>query len=60
VILAAVLLDAGPLTLNATLVVELIGFGFMILFLMYVPLPFLGIPNRSRRRGKSALRQRTD
>jgi F-type H+-transporting ATPase subunit b len=35
---------AGPLTINATLVVELIGFLFMVLFLTYVPLPFLGIP----------------
>jgi F-type H+-transporting ATPase subunit b len=44
VILAAPLLDAGPLSLNATVVVELIGFLFMVLFLTYVPLPFLGIP----------------
>jgi F-type H+-transporting ATPase subunit b len=44
VIHTALLLDAGPLTLNATLIVELIGFLFMVLFLMYVPLPFLGIP----------------
>ena len=43
-ILAAVFLDAGPLTINATLIVELVGFLFMVLFLMYVPLPFLGIP----------------
>lgn len=43
-ILAALFLDAGPLTINATLVVELVGFLFMILFLSYVPLPFLGIP----------------
>lgn len=43
-ILAAPFLDAGPLTINATLVVELVGFLFMILFLSYVPLPFLGIP----------------
>ena len=40
----AILLDAGPLTFNATLIVELVGFLFMVLFLMYVPLPFLGIP----------------
>jgi F-type H+-transporting ATPase subunit b len=44
VILSAPLLVAGPLSLNATLVVELIGFLFMVLFLTYVPLPFLGIP----------------
>jgi F-type H+-transporting ATPase subunit b len=44
VILAATFLDAGPLTINATLIVELVGFLFMLLFLMYVPLPFLGIP----------------
>ena len=43
-ILAATFLDAGPLTINATLIVELVGFLFMLLFLMYVPLPFLGIP----------------
>ena len=41
---AAVLLDAGPLTINATLIVELVGFLLMVLFLTYVPLPFLGIP----------------
>ena len=43
-ILAAPLLVAGPLTINATLIVELVGFVFMLLFLTYVPLPFLGIP----------------
>lgn len=40
----AVLLEAGPLTFNATFVVELVAFLLMLLFLMYVPLPFLGIP----------------
>ncbi|HEY1456202.1 MAG TPA: F0F1 ATP synthase subunit B [Candidatus Dormibacteraeota bacterium] len=35
---------AGPLTLNATFIVELVGFLLMVLFLTYVPLPFLGIP----------------
>ena len=40
----AVLLEAGPLTFNATFVVELVAFLMMLLFLMYVPLPFLGIP----------------
>ena len=43
-ILAAPLLVAGPLTINATLIVELVGFLLMVLFLTYVPLPFLGIP----------------
>ncbi len=38
------LLVAGPLTFDATFVVELVGFLLMLLFLMYVPLPFLGIP----------------
>jgi F-type H+-transporting ATPase subunit b len=37
-------LVAGPLTLNVTFVVELVGFLLMVLFLTYVPLPFLGIP----------------
>lgn len=37
-------LVAGPLTFNVTLVVELVAFLMMLLFLMYVPLPFLGIP----------------
>ena len=41
---SAVLLVAGPLTFNGTLIVELIGFLLMVLFLTYVPLPFLGIP----------------
>jgi F-type H+-transporting ATPase subunit b len=44
VIHTAVLLEAGPLTFNATFVVELVAFLMMLLFLMYVPLPFLGIP----------------
>jgi F-type H+-transporting ATPase subunit b len=44
VILTALFLAAGPLTINATLVVELIAFLLMLGFLMYVPLPFLGIP----------------
>ena len=43
-ILAAPLLDAGPLTFNVTLVVELVAFLLMLGFLTYVPLPFLGIP----------------
>ena len=37
-------LDAGPLTFNVTLVVELVAFLLMLGFLTYVPLPFLGIP----------------
>jgi F-type H+-transporting ATPase subunit b len=41
---SALLLVAGPLTFDATFVVELVGFLMMLLFLMYVPLPFLGIP----------------
>ncbi len=41
---SSLLLVAGPLTFNATFVVELVGFLLMLLFLMYVPLPFLGIP----------------
>lgn len=41
---AAPLLVAGPLSLNATFVVEVIAFLLMVLFLTYVPLPFLGIP----------------
>lgn len=41
---AALLLDAGPLTINATLIVELVGFLLMLWFLTKVPLPFLGIP----------------
>jgi F-type H+-transporting ATPase subunit b len=44
VITAAPLLDAGPLTFNTTLVVELVAFLLMLGFLTYVPLPFLGIP----------------
>ena len=39
-----VYLDAGPLTLNGTFIVETVGFLLMLLFLAYVPLPFLGIP----------------
>lgn len=38
------LAEAGPLTLNGTLIVEAVGFILMLLFLSYVPLPFLGIP----------------
>lgn len=37
-------LDAGPLTINGTFIVEIIGFLLMLLFLSKVPLPFLGIP----------------
>ncbi len=37
-------LDAGVLTLNGTFLVETVGFLLMLLFLSYVPLPFLGIP----------------
>jgi F-type H+-transporting ATPase subunit b len=44
VIPAALFLDAGPLTFNVTLVVELVAFLMMLGFLTYVPLPFLGIP----------------
>jgi F-type H+-transporting ATPase subunit b len=44
VILTSLLLEAGPLTVNATLIVELIAFLLMVGFLTYVPLPFLGIP----------------
>lgn len=36
--------DAGPLTLNGTFIVETAGFLLMLLFLSYVPLPFVGIP----------------
>ena len=39
-----VLAQAGPLTLNGTFIVETVGFLLMLLFLSYVPLPFLGIP----------------
>jgi F-type H+-transporting ATPase subunit b len=39
-----VLAEAGPLTLNGTFIVETVGFLLMLLFLSYVPLPFLGIP----------------
>src|SRR3989442_8472547 len=35
---------AGVLTLNGTFIVETVGFLLMLLFLSYVPLPFLGIP----------------
>jgi F-type H+-transporting ATPase subunit b len=41
---APLFLEAGPLTINATLIVELVGFLFMLWFLTSVPLPFLGIP----------------
>ncbi|TMC54895.1 MAG: F0F1 ATP synthase subunit B [Chloroflexi bacterium] len=41
---AALFLDAGPLTINGTFIVEVIAFILMILFLAKVPLPFLGIP----------------
>jgi F-type H+-transporting ATPase subunit b len=37
-------LEAGVLTLNGTFIVETVGFLLMLLFLSYVPLPFLGIP----------------
>jgi F-type H+-transporting ATPase subunit b len=37
-------LDAGPLTINGTFIIEVIGFIVMLLFLSNVPLPFLGIP----------------
>lgn len=36
-------LDAGVLTINGTFIVETLGFILMLLFLAYVPLPFLGI-----------------
>jgi len=36
-------LDAGVLTINGTFIVETVGFILMLLFLAYVPLPFLGI-----------------
>ena len=36
-------LDAGVLALNGTFIVETIAFLLMLLFLSYVPLPFLGI-----------------
>jgi F0F1-type ATP synthase membrane subunit b/b' len=41
---AVMFLDAGPLTINGTFIVEIIGFLLMLLFLSKVPLPFLGIP----------------
>src|SRR5260370_42634146 len=41
---AALFLDAGPVTINGTFIVEVIAFILMILFLAKVPLPFLGIP----------------
>jgi F-type H+-transporting ATPase subunit b len=41
---AALFLDAGPLTINGTFIVEVIAFILMVLFLAKVPLPFLGIP----------------
>src|SRR5438093_11078169 len=37
-------LAAGVLDLNGTFIVETVGFLLMLLFLAYVPLPFLGIP----------------
>src|SRR5436190_17522033 len=37
-------LAAGVLDLNGTFIVETVGFLLMLLFLYYVPLPFLGIP----------------
>ena len=40
----ALFLDAGPLTINGTFLVETVGFLLMLLFLAKVPLPFLGIP----------------
>ncbi len=39
-----VYLEAGVLTINGTFIVETVGFLLMLLFLAYVPLPFLGIP----------------
>lgn len=39
-----VYLDSGVLTINGTFIVETAGFVLMLLFLTYVPLPFLGIP----------------
>jgi F-type H+-transporting ATPase subunit b len=41
---AALFLDAGPLTINGTFIVEVIAFILMVVFLAKVPLPFLGIP----------------
>ena len=41
---AALFLDAGPVTINGTFIVEVIAFILMIVFLAKVPLPFLGIP----------------
>jgi F-type H+-transporting ATPase subunit b len=41
---SALFLDAGPLTINGTFIVEIVAFVFMLLFLSRVPLPFLGIP----------------
>ncbi|HET7338153.1 MAG TPA: F0F1 ATP synthase subunit B [Candidatus Dormibacteraeota bacterium] len=41
---AALFLDAGPLTINGTFIVEVIAFVLMVIFLAKVPLPFLGIP----------------
>ena len=38
------LAESGVLTLNGTFIVETVGFLLMLLFLSYVPLPFLGIP----------------
>ncbi len=41
---AGLFLDAGPLTINGTFIVETVSFVLMLLFLARVPLPFLGIP----------------
>lgn len=41
---AALFLDAGPLTINGTFIVEIVAFILMVIFLAKVPLPFLGIP----------------
>ncbi len=41
---AALFLDAGPLTINGTFIVEVLAFIAMVIFLAKVPLPFLGIP----------------
>jgi F-type H+-transporting ATPase subunit b len=41
---AALFLDAGPLTINGTFIVEVVAFILMVIFLAKVPLPFLGIP----------------
>ena len=41
---AALFLDAGPLSINGTFIVEIVAFILMVIFLAKVPLPFLGIP----------------